>query len=435
MRRQPILKIVIGILAIVGVTCTLDASAAAHIKFKTLHVFTENNSGGSYPVAGLIFDAAGNLYGTTSSGGSYGAGTVFKLAPNADGSWTESVIYAFTGGSDGGNPVAGLILDSAGALYGTTEGGGDSGCQVIYVGCGVVFKLTPTADGSWSESVLYSFTPDGVSGAFPEAGLIFDGAGNLYGTTSGGGTGFCEVNNTWGCGTVFKLAPNADGSWTESVLYSFYGGYPDGAFPQAGLVFDAAGNLYGTCPIEGSENWLIGMVFELTPNSDGTWTESTIHIFYPNWNGVRVGGEPYAGLIIDAAGNLYGTLSGFTVIGGYGPGAVFKLTPRRTGGWKYSLPWIFQPESGATPLAGLVHDAVGNLYGTASTGGAYGYGVVFRLKPAPNGLWRYSVVWAFQGKSGASPAAGLVLDSAGDLYGTTRGDGKTTFGSVFAIAP
>ena len=191
---------------------------------------------------------------------------MFKLAPNPDGTWTERVLYSFTGGADGLIPLAGLVFDAAGNLYGTTGYGGADGS-------GVVFKLAPNPDGTWTESVLYSFTGY-ADGSIPGAGLIFDPTGNLYGTTTSGGpfsAGECPA----GCGVVFKLAPNPDGTWTESVLHSFTGA--DGQYPRAGLVFDVAGNLYGTTNGGGPDN--DGVVFKLKPNLDGTWTESVLYSF------------------------------------------------------------------------------------------------------------------------------------------------------------
>jgi uncharacterized repeat protein (TIGR03803 family) len=331
-----------ALMLVIAITLVLAPAAGAASKYKVLHRF--HGANGTNPYAGLILDAAGNLYGTTYYGGASGDGTVFKLAPNQDGSWTESVLHSFNR-SDGWSPQAGLIFDAAGNLYGTTVVGGASSD-------GTVFKLAPNQDGSWTESVLHSF--NGSDGWVPYAGLIFDAAGNLYGTTVEGG----DTN----VGTVFKLAPNQDGSWTESVLHSFHGS--DGAYPYAGLIFDAAGNLYGTT-VEGDTN--VGTVFKLAPNQDGSWTESVLHSF----NG-RNGQYPYAGLIFDAAGNLYGTTYGG---GASADGTVFELAPNQDGSWTESMLHSFHGSDGERPRAGLIFDAAGNLYGTtAGGGGASGYG-------------------------------------------------------------
>jgi uncharacterized repeat protein (TIGR03803 family) len=214
-----------------------------------LHKFS--GADGSSPVGGLIFDAAGNLYGTTANGGTFTGetGVVFKLQPNQDGTWTESVLYNFTGASDGGFSFAGLTFDAAGNLYGTTLGGGTHGY-------GVVFKLTPSASGTWTESVLHSFT-GGSDGGLPWGGVIFDTAGNLYGTANDRGNPAC----TFGCGVVFKLIPTPKG-WTETVLHSFAG---VGKYPEASVIFDPAGNIYGTTSNDPTTTSPFGVVFEITP--------------------------------------------------------------------------------------------------------------------------------------------------------------------------
>jgi uncharacterized repeat protein (TIGR03803 family) len=405
---------------------------------KTLYNFTyRNQAGGDNPLAGLIFDQAGNLYGTTVEKGVNYWGVVFKLAPNGDGTWTESVLYSFRDGSDGAYPWAGLIFDQAGNLYGTTSWGGDSSCTYGYgYGCGVVFKLAPNSDGSWTESVLYTFT-GGADGAVPAAGLIFDQSGNLYGTASAGGA--------QGDGVVFELTPNADGTWTENVLHAFAGG-KDGVGPVAGLILDQAGNLYGTtsgggiikCGGSGSG---CGTVFKLAPNADGSWTETVLHAFAGGKDGVG----PLAGLIFDQAGNLYSTASSG---GAYGDGIAFQLKPTSGGKrWKETVMHTFAGgKDGAGPLAALVFDASGNLYGTTEYGGHawcpggsknIGCGVAFELKPTSGGKrWKEHVVHAFLKHEGW-PVDSLVLDSSGNLYGTTQGTGRSILdgGTVFEITP
>ena len=272
---------------------------------KVLHNFNHNGTDGYWPIASPILDAAGNLYGTTFQGGAYDLGTVFELTPTGGG-WTETVLHTFSGYTDGGSPWAGLVFDTAGNLYGTTPYGGD-----YYAG--TVFELTPTAGGGWTKQVLHSFSPDCTDGYEPYAGLIFDTAGNLYGTTSAGGTYSC--NGSQG-GTVFELTPTEGGGWTETVLHSFNSNGTDGIIPYASLVFDTAGNLYGTTVSGGTYNY--GTVFKLSPG-EGGWTETVLHTF----NGTD-GAAPYAGLIRDAAGNLYGTTF---LGGAYGGGTVFELTP------------------------------------------------------------------------------------------------------------
>ena len=383
------------------VTLVLASSAWA-VEGKVLYKF-QTRPDGAHPEAGLILDTAGNLYGTTAYGGAYDSGTVFKLTPNPDGSWGESVIHTFRK-PYGAHPYAGLIFDAAGNLYGTTEEGGA-------YGLGTMFKLSPNPDGSWSESLIHSFS--GADGAYPDAGLIFDAAGNLYSTTGEGGA--------YGVGTVFKLSPNPDGSWSESVVYNFSGG-ADGGYPSAGLIFDATGNLYGTT-YGGDANWG-GTAFKLTPNPDGNWFESTIYTFRGR------DGRPAAGLSLDAAGNLYGT----TVFGGaYDQGTVFNLTPKPDGTWTRSKLHAFKGPDGAHPYhAGVILDTAGNLYGTTADGGAYDSGTVFKLAPQPDGSWKLTKLHVF--KNHQKPFAGLVMNAAGNLYGTAQYGGLGN-GEVFQITP
>ena len=390
----------------VAIVVVLAARAFAGSPSKTLYKFKDGNDGG-HPAAGLVFDAAGSLYGTTGFGGGQTCnenepcGTVFKLTPNLDGSWKESVLYRFKGGSDGQNPAAGLIFDAVGNLYGTTPA--------------TVFELTPNSDGTWTESVLYSFCQleKCADGDGSVASLIFDAAGSLYGTTFGGGSS--------SAGTVFKLVPNSDGTWTESVLHSFSG--PDGADPAGGLIFDASGNLYGTTWSGGTGGG--GIVFELTPNSDGSWKEHVLHAF----KGEKDGSTPYASLTLDAAGNLYGT----TYFGGaHKNGVVFKLDVSH----KFSVIYAFNHD-GANPYAGLTLDDAGNLYGATYAGGLADDGVVFKLAPKQGGGWTYSVLHNFEGAPGMNPEGTLVLDKAGHLYGTTFNcaNGEKCRGTAFEVTP
>jgi uncharacterized repeat protein (TIGR03803 family) len=320
---------------------------------------------GEAPYAGLIFDAAGNLYGTTELGGTNITGTVFELTPAAGGGWTEQVLYNFQhNGTDGYHPEAGLIFDAAGNLYGMTAGGGTHDV-------GTVFELTPTAGGGWAETVLHTFG-NGADGVYPAGDLIFDAAGNLYGMTYDGGD--------YDSGTVFELTPTAGVGWTETVLHSFNNNGTDGIKPPAGLIFDAAGNLYGTTRYGGTYGY--GTVFELTPTAGGGWTETVLHSFGNGTDGT----SPYASLIFDAAGNLYGTTLDDGYFGCPGDthcGTVFELTPAAGGGWTEKVLHSFSNSpDGADPfLAGLIFDAAGNLYGTTSGGGTYGGGTVFELSP------------------------------------------------------
>jgi uncharacterized repeat protein (TIGR03803 family) len=297
------------------------------------------------PLAGLVSDAAHNFYGTTNFGGAHGKGTVFQLTPTATG-WTETVVYSFSGGAVGANPnFAGLILDQAGSLHGTTYYGGTTSSSCT-IGCGVVFKLSPTSSG-WQETVLHAFISN--DGAGPGGGLIFDPAGNLYGVTGIGGP--------HGTGVVFKLTPSSAGAWTESVLYAFPGTGAFGVNPWS-VAMDLAGNLYGTAVYGGAYGF--GSVFKLAPSATGGWIKSTIHAF----SGGKESGFSRTRLIFDSAGNIYGMTSGQP--GGSGSGAVFKLVPTSAGGSKSVVLHTFTggKDGGNPGYDQLIFDSAGNLYGT-----------------------------------------------------------------------
>jgi hypothetical protein len=424
------------------------SSAWAQSKYKSLYQFTASTEG-EYPVSGLIFDQDGNLYGTTALGGAnQSGGIVFELTPRVGGGLTEAVLYNFcsmANCTDGKYPNSSLLFDSAGNLYGTTFFGGSDKGYSCGDGCGVIFKLAPSHNGPWTETVLYTFCSDGgnCNQDNPAGGLIFDQAGNLYGTAEGGGS---SDNG----GVVYKLTPNSDGNWTESTLYTFctLSNCTDGLDPDSGVIFDSAGNIYGTTSAGGDPNCNTdggqlgcGIVFRLTPHADGNWTESVMHRF----NGAD-GYIPVGRLAFDAGGNLYGTTAeggGSPCFLGMGCGVVYRLTPNADGGWKEVLLHRFAGGGdGSLPLAGLVFDSSGNLYGTASQAGGnsnscgdVGCGVVFKLALNPKGGWSETALHRFLDHPGANPGAGLIFDTAGNLYGTTVGDSHTTFGSVFEIAP
>jgi uncharacterized repeat protein (TIGR03803 family) len=342
----------------------------------TLYNFTGTGFGGVW-VQGLIFDAAGTLYGVTAGGNNgcfqQGCGMVFELSP-VSGGWIEKTLYSFTGKGDGAAPWTNLTLDKAGNIYGTTTLGGNLACiGPGGLGCGVVFKLTPVSDG-WQETVLYTFTGR-KDGGVPYGGVIFDATGNLYGAASSGGDLNCRKGNN-GCGVVFKLSPTASGSWKETIIHTF-SGRNDGSVPTNGIISDSAGNLYGAASQGGPDNG--GTVFKLVPDSAGGWNWSTLH----NFN-VLEGNLP-ASLSLDSAGNLYGT----TVRGGdlqlvcapLGCGTVFELSPASGGGWNEKVLHIFAGGSdGNHPTGNLALDGTGHLYGTAEGGGTGG-GLVFEITP------------------------------------------------------
>ena len=380
-----------------------------------------NCKDGFFPSAGVILDAAGNLYGTTSLGGKDGFGTVYKASSTPSG-WKTTILYNFRGGPDGGIPKAGLIFDAAGNLYGTTTlGGNRTNCSQ---GCGTVFELSPVKN-TWKQHTLYSFS-GGSDGAVPLAGLIFDATGNLYGTASIGGDATCVTPlSPTGCGTVFELSPGQH-AWKQSTLYSFTGG-SDGSGPVAGLIFDAAGNLYGTTELGGiisansCNNYGCGAVFELSPGM-GAWKLTPLYGFTGGSDGLN----PVAGLVFDGAGNLYGT----TEFGGtFFAGVAFKLTPSPSD-WTESVlhEFGYVYADGTYPTGGLTFDTAGNLYGTTVVGGTLpgnigGFGVVFELLPSPGGDWTESILFTMGGTygGGAIVQSGVTLDAAGNLYGTTFG--------------
>ena len=381
-------------------------------------------AGGSdpkFPYAGLIFDNAGNLYGTTELGGVSNQGTVFEMTRNSEGIWTESVIYSFTGGADGGQPSAGLVLDTAGNLYGTTNFGGSANCSL---GCGTVFMLTP-ASGGWAETVLYTFT-GGADGRQPYARLLFDKAGNLYGTTALGGNVGSVCSS--GCGTVFKLTQTSSG-WAESVLHAFAGG-ADGVSPYDGLAFDAAGRLYGSTYAGGAYG--AGTIFKLIRAAGGSWKEVVLHSFRDGSGGKN----PYGDVFLDASGNVYGTAYQG---GSRGYGVVFELLLTSSGGWTERVLHTFANTPSGNPVAGLVMDATGTLFGSTVLGATQtacggGCGTLFKLTPVAGGGWSYQVVHLFgQGTDGYHPTGDLILDQAGDLYGTTQAGGAQGAGMVFEI--
>jgi uncharacterized repeat protein (TIGR03803 family) len=286
-----------------------------------------------------------------------------------------------------------------------------------------VFELTPSAGGTWTEKTLFTFSPTATKGWAPYGGVIFDHAGNLYGTTAYGGIYGSQATG----GTVFELTPQSNGTWSEKVLHSFGNGN-DGHLPVSNLIFDSAGNLYGTTQAGGANSF--GTVFELMPQVGGGWKEKILHGFGSGFDGQ----SPRAGLIFDAAGNLYGT----TTQGGlYTFGTAFELIPQASGAWKEKLLHSFGSGSdGQYCEAGLIFDSAGNLYGTTFSGGTFGGGVAFELRPNPNGTWAEKILHNFgQGTDGSGSLGNLIFDAAGNLYGTTQGGGTSQEGTVFQITP
>jgi uncharacterized repeat protein (TIGR03803 family) len=333
---------------------------------------------------------------------------------------TFSVIHTFAGGQDGASPRAGLTIDAGGNLYGTTYSGGAGGN-------GTVYKLTRTGS-SWILNPVYSFA-GGNDGAGPFGGMVFGPNGSIYGTTrSGGGGSGCQVYDYTGCGTIFDLAipPNAicgtaPCPLTENVLYRFSGG-SDGAHPAQGdLNFDRAGNIYGATYQGGSSG--CGTVFKLTRSGSG-WTEGVLYAF----TGAIDGCFAHA-VTFDQVGNLYGTA---ITAGAHGLGTVFQLSPSGSG-WVENTLYSFQGGTdGQEPVAGVIFDGSGNMYGSTVHHGQGGGGTVFELTPSGGG-WTFSTIYGLSG-SGSGPQATL-MDQAGSLYGTTFSDGAHGLGSVFKLTP
>jgi uncharacterized repeat protein (TIGR03803 family) len=399
---------------------TLTHASAAQT-LTTLYNFTGGVDGAA-PLSGLV-NIGGNLYGTAGWGGIQGSncnittgygtgcGTVFELKQSTGG-WSFQLLYSFTGGSDGNAPFGTLAKDGRGNLYGTASWGGTQNSMCNYnfgygLGCGTVYKLTPSTTG-WSFSVVYSFSgiPDGANPDFES--LAFDAQGNAYGTTEFGGN-CCNA----GTGTVFKIAPDN----SESILHSFQAGTTDGSMPFGGVVSDKDGNLHGTTYWSGASG--TGTVFRVTAAGQ----ETILH----NFAGSSDGGFPRAGLI--AAQSLaYGT----TYYGGpTGNGTVFQVA--QDGAETILHDFCSSPgcEDGRSPYGALIRDANGNLFGTTFIGGVNGYGVVFELSPS-GGQWSETVLHSFNFSDGAWPYSRLLLYK-NVLYGTTAGGGTDNHGTVFTL--
>jgi uncharacterized repeat protein (TIGR03803 family) len=416
-------KVVFSILATLLLASIATPSHAQAPRFKVLHTFDGTNGGS--PVGVLVIDASGNIYGTTVGGGTgtcngFGCGTVFKLNKAGEQVW----LYSFQG-ANGNNPEAGLLRDTIGNLFGTTLYGGDTNCNPPY-GCGTVFRLSPTGN---KEAVRHKFTgtPDGW---FPEAPLVEDPAGNMYGTSYLGGTS--------SVGAVFKI----DATGKETILHSFAGppdGGGDGAYSYDGVIRDAAGNLYGVT-FEGGL-YGAGVVYMVDPSGNETLLYS--------FAGGSGGANPDSVLLLDSQGNLYGTAEngGNSECGGTGCGVIFELSPQSGGGWSETVLYAFCSllgcADGEGPVGPLTQDSSGNLYGVTAFGGKSSAqcngtcGVVFKLDPTG----KETVLHNFIGGPGGSfPSGGLTIDTAGSLYGVAEYGGGTcytsyTCGVVFKIAP
>jgi uncharacterized repeat protein (TIGR03803 family) len=392
------------IIAFLALTAALSLPAAA--QETPLYSFTPQADGN--PVGSLVLVGKSELFGTTAGlGGSLG--TVFELQ-NSNGAWTESTVFTFDG-TNGANPLTGLIADPNGALFGTTSAGGSNNG-------GTAFELT-NVNGNWSEQTLWNFGRF-RDGAGPSGSLLLDSSGALYGTTQNGGA--------HKLGTVFKLTLSGS-TWTESVLYSFAGGN-DGKNPLAGLVMDSSGRLYGTTYAGGASN--AGTVFALTP-SNGKWTETVIHSFGAGIDGRNPGTGPLLLKSADATA-LYGT----TLYGGLNNwGTAFEIRPNG-GIWTTKTIYTFTDGAdGGVPSGALTGGGSNVLYGTTLDGGKNSGGTVYALTQSGH-TWTESVVSDFPdfNGDGSSPAAAVTVDDrTGILYGTTASGGSAGWGTAYQIVP
>jgi len=413
---KPVIHLTPIFLVVLALTCLLIGPAPKAIgvlPVETVNVIYgfAGDEDGEYADTDLETDSAGNIYGTTVLGGDFGGGTVFRLSPTVDG-WMHTVLYSFTGGADGGEPYKGVTLDREGNLYGSAVTGGSGSCEG---GCGVVYKLT-NSGGTWTQSVIHAFT-GGDDGSGPGARVTVDRSGNVYGMTPTGGAyglgtiykihqaggawdfrvihaftggadgssgsagrmilrkghlyGAATTGGNYGSGVVFELTPTRIGEWDFRTIYSFQG-QPDGSFPYGALLFDRGGNIYGTT-YYGGENG-IGAVYELSPRPIGEWEERVLYSF----QGGTDGNSPISNLVFDEAGNLYGTTSE----GGLGSGTIFKLSPVTGSQWTETVVHPFQgPPDGGFPYNGMVVDQFGNFYGATVHGGDNDDGSIYKLTP------------------------------------------------------
>jgi uncharacterized repeat protein (TIGR03803 family) len=402
--------------------------------FTVIHNFT-GGLDGKTPHTGLTIDRSGNLYGTTvfggfmgedcDDGGPGGCGVIFKMAYKGSG-WVFAPLYQFRGypTGDGANPYGRVIIGADGALYGTTGYGGQnpSGCHsaLLQLGCGTIFKLTPPAtfcrsiSCSWNETQLYVFATNGGSdGGIPEGEIAFDAAGNLYGSTFTGGQG--------DAGTAYKLTPTGELTTLNSFCLEEF--CRDGASPTMGVQLDQSGNVYGTAEAGGTGE--SGTAFQLVPSGSG-WTLNTLY----NFSDLGSGQYALTGLIVDQMGNLYGGTSD----GSPNP-FVFELSPSN-GSWIFNTLYSFAYPSCCGVGANLLMDSAGNVYGTTEGNvGEQNYGSVFKLTPS-NGGWTYTDLHDFTGGSdGGIPYSSVVLDANGNLYGTASTGGANGDGVVWEITP
>lgn len=414
-------RMAMALFAVLAVLLIPAPASWATDTMKVLYSFTGGSDGKNPVGSPMVVDAEGNLYGVTEYGGASGHGSVFELSRRSDGKWTETVIHSFAGGLDGAIPEWGLTRDGAGNLYGvTTFGGGLGYCPVDGVNefCGTAFELTLRKNGQWQEDILFRFDYGTKVGGYPEATPALDKSGNLYFVIEAG-TG-CGSS----CGSIVELVRPKKGQWQEKFLYNFSG--PDGAAPWAPVVFGRGGELYSTT-LSGGE-YDAGTVFQLVPTKSGLWKETVLHSFDPrNYDG----GGPTGVLALDKEGNLYGATpsGGKYPCYGYGCGVVYKLDH---GTWQEHILEYFRSPGGDG--SGIAFDEDGSLRGTRGGDESKDNPIVFRLVPQAGGRWAERTIYEFGGDD--DPAPGMVIpDGSGGYYGTTWAGGDSGYGSVFEIVP
>ena len=408
-----------------------SASLAAAQSEGVLHSFSYTASDGGSPYAGVIADSTGALYGTALYAGPNGQGIVYKLTPpTAGGTWTESIVYSFSGASDGASPASNLVMDSTGAIYGTTTGGGT-------FNCGTFFQLVPPTSAGWTENSLYQF-PCANKGfeSVPLNIVQNTSTGAFYGVVENGGKFFG--------GYIYELAPASGGAWTFTTLHSFNlnpsaPGYVNGYNPWS-LILGPSGSLSGTAIYGGGADY--GTVYRLTPPTAGTtWHFALLYDFVDQTQGTY----PY-GLVIGSGGVLYG---GAAEGGAFNNGTIYSLTPPSGSGGSWTLTDIHNfadaPGDGNTPLAGVILGPAGSLYGTTAGGGSSntvcgsydGCGTVFQLTPGTGGAFTETILHNFASTGGdaINPNPGPPLLRAGSLFGATYIGGANNAGAVYAVHP
>lgn len=423
------------LLALFALAFALTISAHAQYT-ETLNIA---NLPGIYPGGTVTLDAAGNFYSTLTGGGTgqcypYGCGVVYEVPA---GTTSGNIIWDFSGTTDGGGPLTRLTPDGKGNLYGVGAFGGNmNACGGQ--GCGVVFELSPTSSGTWTETVLYAFN-DIPDGSYPTGGVAFDSKGNLYGATRFNGPNSCA------CGIVYKLSPTSNGPWTETVLHAFSGAF-DGNSPYGMVTVDAHGNVFGSTLTGGTVNTVCthgcGVIYRLAPTTAGTYNFSRLFAF----NGAD-GGSPNGDLVIDKSGNIYGATNSGGKTSSLCPftycGTVFELVKQTNGGWKQIVLHDFTGGSdGATPRDGVTLDSSGNVFGSAGYGGEQvctglgyppGCGTAFEISPSSTG-WTFNAIYEFTGGDGEIPNGNLVISKSGNLFGTTE-VGFSGYGNIFELSP